>query len=318
MIRQLVFVCTLITIACNSIKAQPQSYENAFQPHSKFLDKVFHPQSKENISVMRKSKEKIQLAIKTEDSIYFDTVSVKTYDKKGRLISYQNNIEHYIIKYMYDRKGRVIEYYEAEKYSFSGRVQFHFSIKYKRKGVIKAIENLLTDSFSTKVLFSSNTKILKVVFYSRDAHFYEYKINDDNRLVSVNSNYSDSKPYTTEVYYNADGKPIKEKGTTEIEIESTVFTTDFFYDKNKLVKEIIAAKLPEPYSTHNRKYSNVYTYLKELLTNVIVEVEVDGEVTFKTQSTYFYDSKNRLTKTVCKELKNYGRLGSSEVNYIYK
>lgn len=317
MVKYLSLVYALIVACCTSAKAQSPQYKKAFHPQSKFIDNIFHPQTNENISVMRKSKQKTQIAISTKDNNHFDTVSVKTYDKNGRLLTYIDSGEYYITKYLYDDKGRVVEYLEAEIYPNFNATYLHFSITYNENGDITSINNAEIDTPSAKVFYNNANKTFEVQLHSGEEFYYKYKLNRDNKLLDIDSKYGEQKPYTTKVNYDRKARPVKENGATALETGAADFTTYYTYNNGNLIKEVIEEERPKSSSIQKRKYSTEYTYSGKFLTNIITTVEV-GEVTFKTQSTYLYDSENRLIKMVYKELKTQGSLESNEVNYIYK
>lgn len=318
MVKHLSLVYTLIVACCISAKAQSPQYKKAFHPQSKFIDNIFHPQTKENILAMRKSIQKTQIAITIKDNNSFDTISVKTYDKNGRLLSYIDSGEYYITKYQYDNKGRVIEYLEAEMYPNFNAAYLHFSITYSKNGDIASINNAEIDTPSAKVFYDKANKTLKVQLHSTEEFYYKYKLNKGNKLLGIDSKYEELKPYITRVDYDRKARPVKEKGSTALETGSAAFITYYTYNGGNLIKEVIEEERPKSNSIQKRKYSTEYTYLGKLLTKVVTMTEVGGEVTFKTQSTYFYDSENRLTKMIYKELNSQSSLESNEVNYIYK
>ncbi len=292
-----------IIFSITSVFAQPSRFKFHAYSETQFINTILHPQSDITKSIMKKSKEKTLYAIDTDNSTYYDTVQIRKYDKKGRLVYSLNDEKLKLRKYKYDRKNRVVEYYESD-YEF---VQLHLCIKYARNGSIDNIVSLDTNKFGTKISFDKQTQTLRLDYQKRgnENHYYKYTLNKYLRLESVESKYYNTVPFRAKVYYNNKGKVIREEGKLELEIDHIEFTKSYFYSENELIK------------TEERTKS---LWMGHSLGKTLVRYVYNNSLLQKKEGStnthvFTYDKKNRI-KSATFTINKSG--GVTKYTYLYK
>lgn len=285
----------LSLIAVQSIKAQPLQY-----------NKMFHPQSKENIALMKNSPEKTVINFsKDPKTLSYDSANyintVKKYDDEGRIIYSENYLTSSLIKYKYDKKGRVTEYYEE-----LGEIkpQLHFVVEYTRKGAIKAVTSISLSKRAQSISYNSKTRTLLIT--DAGGYSYRYTLNKDNQLEKVNCKYYMKTTYDAVLTYDKNDLLVEEKGMREAGSEMLTFTKTQEYENSLLKKTIEESKTQ---SGSPATINTNYTYANGVLTE-------QSTVVMGTEMVYRYenDEKNRPLQT------SYFERGEmlAQVFYVYR
>lgn len=268
---------SLITI--QSTKAQPVQY-----------NKIFYPQTKENIAVMKKSPQKMVIAYSQDPvKIVGDSSKhisfIKKYDTEGRLVFHHDYLMNTLTKYSYDNKGRVTAYYEE---LINLKPVLNFAVTYTKKGAITAIKNTDNTKQAQSISYNSNTQT--IVISDVGGSVYRYTLNKKNRLIHAKVAYYMSTSYNATLSYTKKGLLQEEKGTKEIGSSLVTFTTKYLYNKGILVKTITTSQ-PKGIAVEEIKNEN-YSYNNSLLSSR--EINDNGS---KTSYHYTYDNLQRITKS---------------------
>lgn len=250
------------------------------------FDQMFHPQTEDEIAVMKKSAQKT-VALYFESIYAADTGKVlnklKKYDDEGRLTYNQDYSNHITISYAYDKKGRVVEYKEDNK---AQSQLLHFTVTYSKRGAIEGVVNRAERGKS--VSYNANTKTLLIS--DMGGFIYRYTLNDDNQLVKVALEYYQSRPYTAELMYNKKGQLETIKGTREEGEDMINFVTSYTYIGKLLSQEEENKTIPY-FNNTKKSRTTAYTYANGLLSR---KVKTTPEET--TVYELFYDENERITQ----------------------
>lgn len=252
------------------------------------FDKIFHPQTADEIAVMKKSPQKMVIAYSvSEEFMNGDTANyingVKKYDADGRLIYSENYGMGTLIKYAYDNKGRVTEYFEDN--GIEGGL-LNFTISYTKKGAIETIENKAKAGKS----ISYNTTTKTILISEAGGYIYRYTLNENNLLEKVVTEYYESRPYSSTITYNKKGLVIEEKGTREVGEDIGNFVATYIYKGDKLIK--VEEVLTIPFLNTTQISTISYTYNKDLLENMSFTT-AEKSIAFS----YIYDDGERPIQT---------------------
>lgn len=252
------------------------------------FDQMFHPQTEDEIAVMKKSPQKMVIAYSvSEEFMAGDTANyinrVKKYDADGRLIFNENYGSGTLIKYTYDNKGRVIEYFEDN--GIEGGL-LHFTIRYTKKGAIETIENKAKAGKS--ISYNATTKT--ILISEAGGYIYRYTLNENNLLGKVATEYYESRPYSSTITYNKKGQVIEEKGTREVGEDMGNFVATHTYKGDNLINVEEVLTIPFLNSTQINTIS--YTYSNDLLENMSFTT-AENKIAFS----YIYDDSNRPIQT---------------------
>ncbi len=252
------------------------------------FDKMFHPQTEDEIAVMKKSPQKIVIAYSvSEELMNGDTDNyingVKKYDADGRLIYSDNYGSGTLIKYAYDNKGRITEYFEDN--GIEGGL-LNFTISYTKKGAIEAIENKAKAGKSV----SYNATTRTILISEAGGYIYRYTLNENNLLEKVATEYYQSRPYNSTITYNKKGLVTEEKGTREVGEDIGNFVATHTYKGDKLIK--VEEVLTIPFLNTTQISTISYTYSNDLLENMSFTT-AESSISFS----YIYDDTKRPIQT---------------------
>lgn len=261
----------------------------------KHFNKMFHPQTNENIMQMKNSSQKIVnvYAVWDGTTTLNDSDNYlqheQFYNENGLLALDKDATQSKWYTYKYDKKGRVIEY--LEEYfndNAKGKPALHFAVEYSRKGEIIAIKNLDRTKQAQSITFNINTKT--ILISDIGGYIYRYTLDKKNRLIKAKVEYYMSTRYNSTLGYTKKGLLLEESGTKESKSTSFIFTTKYLYNKGVLVKKTTTAK-PKNLTAEQIKSEN-YVYKNALLSRK--EISDNGN---KIIYNYTYDNLQRLIKT---------------------
>lgn len=252
--------------------------------------KIFHPQTKENITVMKNSPQKIVIAYsQNPETIIGDSAKhinfIKKYNNNGRLVFHHNFMTNSLMKYSYDKKGRVTTYFEE---LINQKPLLNFAVTYTKKGAITSIKNLDETHQANSISYNSNTKT--ILISEMGGYIYRYTVDKKNRLVHAKVEYYMSTRYNSTLSYTKKGLLLEEKGSKEKGSDNMAFTTKYLYNKNGLQKKTTTSKSKK---TPNEQIKNeVYMYKNSLLNSA--EIKDNGNVI---HLSYTYDNLQRKIKS---------------------
>ncbi len=261
-------------------------------------NKIFHPQTKENIAVMKKSPQK-QLSIyatwegaKMQNDSDNYLQEEHFYNKNGRLILNKNLIMYNWVSYKYNKKGQVVEYHSRylDK-NDKGKSILYFAVSYTKKGAMKSIVNLDKTKRAKSISYNPNTKT--ILISDAGGYIYRYTLDKKNRLIQAKVEYQLSIRYNATFTYNKKGLLIEEMGTRELHSTTVNFTAKHLYKKGK-IKTINTIATPQN-TISEIKSVETYAYNNNSLLRFKERV-VDNTGTIS--YTYLYDGLNRKIKTM--------------------
>lgn len=252
------------------------------------FDKMFHPQTEDEIAVMKKSAQKTETTyMYTDETGAPDSGkiinTVRKYDAEGRLIEEENYMGS-DLKYSYDKNGRVVEYYEDNK---AESQLLHFTVTYGKKGAIESIENKAP--MGKRV--SYNKAVRTLLISQQGGYVYRYILNDDNQPEKIEVEYYQSKPYSAEFTYDKKGQLLQVKGIREQGEDMVKFTTTYTYTDKLLTKTEENLTIPFLNNAPKKGETTTYTYTNKLLSKMVSENE--GTITIYA---YLYDEQGRTTQ----------------------
>lgn len=250
------------------------------------FDKMFHPQTEDEIAIMKKSPQKTQETFMDETGLSGEGKIVNTvrkYDEEGRLIEEENYMGSNL-KYSYDKKGHVIEYYEDNK---AENQLLHFAIAYNKKGEIESVENRAPQGKSVSYYKDKRTLLIS----QQGGYIYRYILSEDNQPEKIEIEYYQGRPYSAEFTYDKKGKLTQVKGVREEGEDMVKFTILYTYADKQLTKTEEQLTIPFLNNAPKKGETTTYTYTDKQLTRMTVEKEEVIAI-----YTYLYDELGRTTQ----------------------
>lgn len=299
LLSDLAKTCALLAISLIAIqptKAQPLQY-----------NKIFHPQTQENIAVMKKSPQKMVIAYSLNpETIAGDSAKyinfIKKYNEDGRLVSHHDYLTNSLIKYSYDKKGRVIAYYEE---LIDLKPLLNFTITYTKRGAITSIKNRDKTKQAQSISYNSNKKT--ILISDVGGYIYKYTLNNKNLLVETDVQYYQSTQHKSTLTYNKKKQVIEEKGRRVANRLLANFTTKYTYEKG-LLKKDVQVTVPLGF-TEKSILTQTYIHLSKTLMNKVIET---GST--KLAFSYFYNTYDRPIRTTYSE----GGMLLGQEYYVYR